>query len=189
MDEFKRRAIGAAFRATAHAACAFPEGAPGVWGMECETLWRMWWRRAAICLVVCGLAPLAGCGDEGATTTVTAPVVDACDNGDGALDDAGFVFVSTPVVGQRVSSGFAVKGCSRSFEANVPWELLDAQGATIARGFTQGGGVDGAGPFRFTVTYRVARRQIGVLVVREDDPSDGEGFPPKDNRIPLVLQP
>lgn len=148
--------------------------------------------RRATLVLACGLVMLAGCGGDDADSTgsTTAPAtVDVCANDDGALTDAGFVFVTAPTSGSRVSPGFTVSGCSRSFESNVPWQLLDAEGTVLARGATMGGGVDGAGPFTFTVSYSVPARQIGVLVVQEDDPSGGEGRPPKDNRIPVVLQP
>lgn len=155
-------------------------------------------RSTALVGAVSILALLAGCGDDddgataGATTasaTGTAPAADVCADDDGALTDAGFVFVTAPVSGARVSPGFTVTGCSRTFEANVPWELRDRDGTVIARGAATGGGVDGPGPYRFTVPYTVPERQIGVLLVREDDPSGGEGRPPKDNAIPVVLSP
>jgi len=113
---------------------------------------------------------------------------DVCDNTDGALTDEGFVIVQSPKSGDRVKSGFTVKGCSRSFESNVPWQLTDANGNILAGGSTLGGGVDGYGNFSFTVPYTVANTQFGVLTVMEDDPSDGEGRPPKDNQIPLILK-
>jgi hypothetical protein len=147
--------------------------------------------RHVIAALGCALVLVSGCGDgETAQVTVTAPgAADVCDTADGALSDAGFVFVTAPAPGTRVDPGFRVEGCSRSFESNVPWELLGADGEPLASGAAMGGGVDGPGPFAFTVDYSVPARQIGVLVVREDDPSGGEGLPPKDNRIPVVLRP
>ena len=66
----------------------------------------------------------------------------ACEAGD--LDQIGsFVFVTAPHGGARVRSGFAVTGCSRTFESNVNWRLLDRVGAEIASGFAIGGGVYG----------------------------------------------
>ena len=63
----------------------------------------------------------------------------ACEAGD--LDQIGsFVFVTAPHGGARVRSGFAVTGCSRTFESNVNWRLLDRVGAEIASGFAIGGG-------------------------------------------------
>jgi hypothetical protein len=128
--------------------------------------------RAIICRAICG-GQRAG----------------VCDDSDGALTDKSFIIVSTPTSGMRVQSGFTAKGCSRTFESNVPWRLVARDGDLLAAGATTGGGVDGPGPFSFTVGFNVATQQIGHLEVIEDDPSDGEGFPPVRNVIPLVLNP
>jgi hypothetical protein len=128
--------------------------------------------RALICRAICG-------GQQ----------ADVCNNSDGALTDKSFIIVSTPTSGMRVQSGFTAKGCSRTFESNVPWRLVDRDGNQLATGATTGGGVDGFGPFSFTVSFNVVTQQIGHLEVIEDDPSDGEGFPPVRNVIPLVLNP
>ena len=125
---------------------------------------------------------LANCSTSGS-------LIDVCSNSDGALSNASFVIVSRPHSGERVQSGFSVTGCSRTFEGDVQWRLLGRNGATMARGHTNGGGVDGPGSFAFTVIYSVSERQIGHLEVYEEDVSDGEGFPPGRNVIPLVLNP
>ncbi len=114
---------------------------------------------------------------------------DPCDNTDGALSDASFVLVSTPDSGERVKSGFAVRGCSRTFESVVNWRLTGFNGTVLAQGFTNGGGVDGFGPFNFNVGYTIGQRQFGYLEVFEEDASGGEGFPPSRNVLPLILQP
>ena len=113
----------------------------------------------------------------------------ACDNTDGALDNAAFVFVTSPTVGQRVGPGFVVSGCSRTFESNFVWRLLARDGSELASGYATGGGVDGHAAFSFTVPYSIAERQIGHLEVFEEDVADGEGFPPGRNVVPLVLMP
>src|SRR5680860_637926 len=89
----------------------------------------------------------------------------------------------------RVESGFGVEGCSRSFESNVQWKLIARDGAVLASGNTQGGGVDGPAAFSFTIPYAVDAQQIGHLEVSAEDPSDGEGFPPGRTVLPLVLKP
>lgn len=128
--------------------------------------------RAAFCRAVCG-------GQQ----------PDVCNNSDGALTDKSFIFVARPSSGMRVQAGFTVEGCSRTFESNVPWRLVDRDGNELASGATTGGGVDGFGSFSFAVSFNVAAQQIGHLEVIEEDPSDGEGFPPVRNVIPLVLNP
>ena len=114
---------------------------------------------------------------------------DNCDNTDGAFNDAAFVVATAPEAGERVETGFEVKGCSRTFESNVQWKLLGRDGSALASGNTQGGGVDGPGAFSFTIPYNVDAQQIGHLEVFEEDVSDGEGNPPGRTVIPLVLEP
>lgn len=114
---------------------------------------------------------------------------DNCANDDGAYGDAAFVVATSPQAGARVQSGFAVKGCSRSFEGSVEWKLISREGNVLASGNTHGGGVDGPAPFSFTVAYSVDARQIGHLEVFEEDVSDGEGFPTGRTILPLVLKP
>ena len=108
-----------------------------------------------------------------------------CANTDGALSNAGFIFVEDPRSGERVPSGFEVKGCSSTFEATVNWRLRDRTGK--ASGVTQGGSLE-PGLFEFRAEYSVAARQIGELEVFEPRVT-GEGFPPSRNIVPLVLQP
>jgi hypothetical protein len=100
---------------------------------------------------------------------------------------AAFVFVETPRSGDRVSSGFAVKGCSSTFEGNVTWSLRSRTGRVLARGHTQGGS-DASGPFGFTVTYAVAVQQVGQLEVGVPRVTS-EGFPSTKNVLPVVLTP
>jgi hypothetical protein len=144
---------------------------------------------AAMAAIGLGTLALAGCGG-GDTTTVTETVggggSDPCA---GAPADLGFVFVTRPVPGERVTSGFALEGCARSFEGNVPWRLVDAQGRELVRGAATGGSVDGPQPFRAEVSYGVGEQQVALLEVQEDDPSGGEGRPPVRNVIPVVLSP
>ena len=114
---------------------------------------------------------------------------DNCDNGDGAFNEAAFVIATEPEAGQRVTTGFDVEGCSRTFESNVQWKLVGADGSELASGNTQGGGVDGPGAFSFTIPYNVNAQQIGHLEVFAEDVSDGEGNPPGRTVVPLVLKP
>jgi Immunoglobulin-like domain of bacterial spore germination len=123
---------------------------------------------------------LAGCGDGSNHD-------DACSNHDGALTNASFVFVSSPVSGDRVSSGFKVGGCSSTFEGTVNWQLVDRNGRILARGFVQAGSLDPR-PFGFAVHYTVRARQVGHLTVSAPRVTS-EGFPPVTNVIPLVLMP
>jgi hypothetical protein len=131
--------------------------------------------------IALAVAVLAGCGDGGTDT-------DVCADGDHALSKTAFVFVQSPLSGERVSSGFRVTGCSRTFEGNVMWRLRARDGATLASGSTQGGSVQ-PGPFHFDVAYALPARQVGQLEVDEPTVTRQEGFPPVRNVVPLVLQP
>ena len=132
---------------------------------------------AAISVLLAGCATVPGAGADG------------CDLSDGALDDAAFVIATAPAAGARVSSGFGVAGCSRTFESTVVWRLAARDGDLLAQGTATGGGVDGPGPFAFSVPFAVAERQVGQLEVFEEDVSGGEGFPPSRTVLPLVLLP
>ena len=125
----------------------------------------------------------------GCTSAVSSPAGGVCDNTDGALSDAAFVIADAPDAGQRVESGFEVTGCSRTFESSLTWRLLARDGTPLGRGIASGGGVDGPGPFSFSVRYSISERQIGHLEIFEEDASDGEGFPPGRTVLPLVLNP
>ncbi len=59
-----------------------------------------------------------------------------------SLPDISLVIVNPPVGGAEASSGLRVSGCSRTFESNVQWRLLDRTGAVPASGHTSGGGID-----------------------------------------------
>jgi hypothetical protein len=108
---------------------------------------------------------------------------------DPVLAASAFVLVTEPAPGARASSPLRVRGCSRTFESNVVWELRARDGGVLASGHTTGGGVDGAGPFAFAVEFATPQPQLGHLEVYEVDASDGEGFPPGRAVIPLVLLP
>ena len=107
-----------------------------------------------------------------------------------SLDQFGsFVFVTAPAPGAQLFSGFTVEGCSRTFESTVNWSLYDRAGIEIASGFTNGGGIDGSERFSFTVEYDslAGGPQVGSLHVFEVDVSEGEGYPPPEIVIPIVL--
>jgi hypothetical protein len=126
-------------------------------------------------------AALAGCGGGSSSESAV------CANGDGGLDNKGFVFVEGPRSGERVLSGFRVTGCSSTFEANLNWRLRARDGHVLSKGFTQGGSQE-PGSFAFTVSYPIAERQIGHLEVFEPKVTT-EGFAPVRNVLPLVLEP
>ena len=101
--------------------------------------------------------------------------------------DEPFVMVTAPAAGAKVKSGFAVAGCSRTFESTVTWTLTVRGGQELAKGTAKGGGVDGAGPLAFTVTAKVAKPTLAYLEVVEPSASGKGG----SSRVivPVVLTP
>jgi hypothetical protein len=88
--------------------------------------------------------------------------------------DEPFVMVTAPAAGAKVKGGFAVTGCSRTFESTVAWTLTVRGGRELARGTARGGGVDGAGPLSFTVGVKVDKPTLAYLEVIEPSAS-GKG--------------
>jgi hypothetical protein len=88
--------------------------------------------------------------------------------------DEPFVMVTAPAAGAKVKSGFAVTGCSRTFESTVSWTLTMRGGKELARGTAKGGGVDAAGPLSFTVAAKVDKPTLAYLEVIEPSAS-GKG--------------
>ena len=105
----------------------------------------------------------------------------------GVPKDEPFVMVTAPAAGAKVTSGFAVSGCSRTFESTVVGTLTVRGGKELSKGTARGGGVDGSGPLSFTVAAKVTKPTLAYLEVLE--PS-GSGGPPSSRVIvPVVLTP
>lgn len=104
-----------------------------------------------------------------------------------APKDEPFVMVTAPAAGAKVTSGFAVNGCSRTFESTVTWTLTMRGGKELARGRARGGGVDAAGPLSFTVAARVDKPTLAYLEVIEPSAS-GQGGTARVI-VPVVLTP
>ena len=88
--------------------------------------------------------------------------------------DEPFVMVTAPAAGAKVKTGFAVAGCSRTFESTVGWTLTVRGGKELARGTARGGGADAAGPLSFTVAATVDKPTLAYLEVIEPSAS-GKG--------------
>ena len=114
---------------------------------------------------------------------------DPCSPVDPVLTRSSFVAVIEPMAGMRASSPLQVRGCSRTFESNVVWELRARDGSILASGHTSGGGSAGAAAFSFAVSFTVSTPELGHLEVFEPDVSDGEGLPGGRSIIPIVLLP
>jgi germination protein M len=99
------------------------------------------------------------------------------------------IAVASPGFGQTLHSPVTVSGLANVFEANVSVELLDAHGTLLTKGVTTATCGTGCwGSYSLRLSYSVATRQQGTLVVHDDDAA-GMGSYPHELRIPVVLTP
>lgn len=106
------------------------------------------------------------------------------------LDVLAMVNVTEPAEGAVVSSGtLLAHGRASSFEANVPWEIQDATGQVVLRGFaTAEGWMDKLHPWETTIKVGSLPAGDYTFVARTDDPSDGEGFGPTEDTKRFTVQ-
>jgi hypothetical protein len=85
------------------------------------------------------------------------------------------VQIDTPGDDVSVSSPLIVSGEANAFEATVPWQVLDATGKVVRKGFTTAREGMTFSPYTFKVKLPPGHYTVEV---HEDDPSGGEGGPP-----------
>jgi immunoglobulin-like protein involved in spore germination/sporulation and spore germination protein len=96
------------------------------------------------------------------------------------------IVVTSPVIGQRVSSPVTVAGTANVFEATVSVRILDASGAEVATTFTTATCGSGCrGTYRVSVPYQVVTEQAGTVQVYQVSPEDGSRTHVVD--IPVTL--
>ncbi len=84
------------------------------------------------------------------------------------------IVVTSPVIGQHVSSPVTVGGTADVFEATVSVRILDAAGNEIATRFTTATcGTGCRGDYSTTVPYRLGAEQRGTVEVYEVSMKDG----------------
>jgi germination protein M len=99
------------------------------------------------------------------------------------------IVVSQPESGSRVTSPVTVSGSANVFEANVTVNVLDAKGRVVGSTSTTATcGTGCRGTYSVDVRFRTDREQQGTIVVSDDDAA-GNGRPPHEVRIPVVLAP
>jgi germination protein M len=97
--------------------------------------------------------------------------------------------VSKPAEGATVTSPVTVSGTANVFEANVTVEILDDKGTVVGKTFTTATcGTGCRGTYSVAVSYKVNRKQVGTIVVHDDDAA-GAGKPPHSVRVPVTLSP
>ena len=105
------------------------------------------------------------------------------------LDVLSLVSLTTPGEGDTASGTLAVEGVAASFEATVPYAVLDASGAEVVTGFStaeQFG--DRLYPFAAEVDISALEPGTYTFVARTDDPSDGEGPGPFEDTRTFVVE-
>lgn len=95
------------------------------------------------------------------------------------------VQIDYPAEGGTSGRRLTVTGEAATFEATVPWRVIDATGAVVRKGFTTAEEGMTLSPYTFTVRLEPGTYTVEVS---EDDASGGEGgVPPRtDNRTVTV---
>jgi len=86
------------------------------------------------------------------------------------------VQIDTPAEGGTSGRRLTVSGEAATFEATVPWRVFDGTGAVVRKGFTTAAEGMTLSPYSFTVRLEPGTYTVEVS---EDDPSGGEGDPPR----------
>ncbi|HEX5089169.1 MAG TPA: Gmad2 immunoglobulin-like domain-containing protein [Nocardioides sp.] len=106
------------------------------------------------------------------------------------LDVLSLVSISDPSERRVVDGYFSAQGKASSFEGNVPWQLLDANGSVVRSGHAQSYGYEGH-------LYPWATGHIDVtglapgdytFKVMTDDPSGGEGPGPYVDTRTIIIK-
>lgn len=94
------------------------------------------------------------------------------------------VYITTPTHGEVVDSTFTVAGRAATFEGTVKWELRQRHQA-IQEGVATAEECCTFSPYRFDITAPPGNY---TLVVKETDPSSGEGKPVASDRRELTVK-
>ncbi len=98
------------------------------------------------------------------------------------------VNVTQPQQGSEPGATFTASGVANSFEATVPWQVLDESGAKVLEGFaTADGWGDHLYPWESAVDASGLAPGTYTFVARTDDPSEGEGGGPMEDTKTFVL--
>ena len=99
------------------------------------------------------------------------------------------VMVNDPTEGLAVGAAFTARGAANSFEANVPWQILDANDAVVKSGFaTAAGWGDRLYPWSVHIDVRGLPAGFYTFVVSQDDPSGGEGAGPDSDTRTIIVR-
>jgi len=106
-------------------------------------------------------------------------------------DNYAYVAIAEPYSGQIIQSPFVLKGCSRTFESNVVYQLVTHDRQMLIMQFTMGGGVDGSEEYEAVLEFEITEPTLAYLRVYEANPADLSElkFIVPMNRITLLLMP
>lgn len=98
------------------------------------------------------------------------------------IETLALMSVTSPESGQEVSGTLRASGIGSSFEANVLWEIRDADGKVVADGFTTAEGwMDQLYPWEAEIDVSGLEPGDYLFVAATDDPSGGEGGGPTED--------
>jgi hypothetical protein len=98
------------------------------------------------------------------------------------------VNITQPQQNSEPGSHFTASGVASSFEANVPWEVQDSSGKTVASGSaTADGWLKKLWPWQADIDLSSLPAGTYTFVAKTDDPSDGEGPGPTVDTKTFVL--
>ncbi len=105
------------------------------------------------------------------------------------LDVLALVNVTVPEEGAAVSGGtLEASGVASSFEANVPWQILDSGGREVLTGFaTAEGFMDRLYPWSTSINVSSLEPGTYTFRAQTDDPSGGEGGGPTEDTKTITI--
>jgi hypothetical protein len=106
------------------------------------------------------------------------------------FDVYALVNISDPAEGTVVSGRFLAKGVADSYEATVPWQILDADDNVVAEGFaTADGWMGGLWPWETEIDVSGLEPGTYTFVASTSDPSGGaEGAGPTSDTRTIVVE-
>ncbi|QCW50612.1 hypothetical protein FE634_09640 [Nocardioides dongxiaopingii] len=103
-------------------------------------------------------------------------------------DALALVSISDPREGRTVFGSFTARGVANSFEATVPWQLVDADGTVVAEdSATAEGADDRLYPWETEIDVSDLEPGTYTFVARTDDPTGGEGVAPTQDTRTIVV--
>jgi hypothetical protein len=106
------------------------------------------------------------------------------------LKTLALVNITDPAEGTHVSGTLHVTGLACTFEANVPWQLLQGTKVVDHKSFMAEQGCDGVKLYPFAGDVDLSGLSPGTYTLRiqEDDPSNGEGPGPTQDTRTIVVE-